>query len=64
MGQGAGRRPVLEFEQLVKVFFSENGSREDPGAAEPDLEAVEAVLRRATDRTARWRAGVTPAPPR
>lgn len=130
---GAG--PVLEFEQLVKVFFSENGSREDllrtlrdvraatyertlhnievsrsvldrrtpfphrdavnqlvgtflmdfddmvdrwaewaagvveqwpedPGAAEPDLEAVEAVLRRALDRTARWRAGVTPAPPR
>ena len=129
---GAG--PVLEFEQLVKVFFSENASREDllstlrdvradsyermsghiqvarsvldgrspfphrdavnqlvgtflmefddmvdrwaewatgvveqwpddPGAAEPDLEAVEAVLRRVLDRTARGRAGVTPAPP-
>jgi PadR family transcriptional regulator AphA len=130
---GAG--PILEFEQLVKVFFSENGSREDllrtlrevraityertlhnievsrsvldrrtpfphrdavnqlvgtflmdfddmvdrwaewaagvveqwpedPGAAEPDLAAVEVVLRRASDRTARWRAGVTPTPPR
>lgn len=122
---GAG--PVLEFEQLLKVFFSENGSREDllrnlravragayertvrnievarsmldgqtpfprrdavnqlvgtflmdfddsvdrwaewaigvvegwpddPRAAEPDLAAIDAVLRRAMERTAQWRA--------
>ena len=122
-----GDGPVLEFEQLLKVFFSDNGSRDDllrtlrdvragayertlrnievarsvldrrtpfpqrdavnqlvgtflmdfddtvdrwaewaidiverwpddPAAAEPDLAAVEATMRRAMDRTARWRA--------
>jgi PadR family transcriptional regulator, regulatory protein AphA len=123
-----GDGPVLEFEQLLKVFFSENGSRDDllrnlrdvragayertlrnidvarsvldrrtpfpdrdavnqlvgtflmdfddmvdrwaewaigvvetwpaePGEAQPDLKAVEATLRTALDRTARYRAG-------
>jgi DNA-binding PadR family transcriptional regulator len=127
---GAG--PVLEFEQLLKVFFSDNASRddllrhlhdiragahqrtlgnvevarslldrrmpfperdavnqlvgtflmdfddtvdrwaewaiglverwpEDPAAAEPNLAAVEATLRRALDRTTRWSAGRDPA---
>lgn len=126
-----GGGPVLEFEQLLKVFFSDNGSRDDllralhevragayertlrnvevarsvldrrtpfprrdavnqlvgtfvmdfddmvdrwaewaigivegwpdePAAAEPDLVAVEATLRRATDRTAQWRAATGP----
>lgn len=126
-----GEGPVLEFEQLLKVFFSDNGSRndllrtlhdirdgaqertlrnievsrslldrrmpfperdavnqlvgtflmdfddtvdrwaewaigvveswpDDPAAAEPDLGAVEAVLRRAMDRTSFWSAGKDP----
>ena len=131
---GAG--PVLEFEQLLKVFFSENGSREDllrtlreiragayertmanievarsvldrrtpfpqrdavnqlvgtflmdfddtvdrwaewaigvvgrwpgddPSGAAPDLAELEVTLRRALERTAQWRADVTPAPAR
>lgn len=130
-----GEGPVLEFEQLLKVFFSENATRDDllrtlhavragvderrqrnvevarslldrrtpfpqrdainqlvgtflmdfddtvdrwaewstqlveawpddPADAEPDLAELEATLRKAMERTAQWRAAVTPAPSR